>query len=340
MPLRLNQLQAELARGLAPLYLIAGSEPLLVEEARDQVIDVARGRGFTEREVLEVDRDFDWDRLAEVVGAPSLFASQRIIDLRVPTGKPGREGSAALVAWAENPDPDLLLVMSCESWDKKTGATKWARVLDQAGVRVDIWPVKARDLPGWIHQRMRAAGLEPEREAVMILAERLEGNLLAARQEIEKLALLKGRGAVTADDVLRSVADSSRFDSFLLAERMLAGQTAEGLRVAAGLRRTGIPLQLITGALLREFNVLSAYCAALAAGEDERAVFRRLNVWPARQGPMRAAGRRLNGSRLDEAFQRLSLIDRQSKGMAAGDAWHSLDHLVCAMASGRGSPSP
>ncbi len=333
MPLRIEQLTGQLQRGLAPLYLIGGSEMLLVQECRDQVFATARQQGFTERELLQVGRGFDWADLAGAGGAPSLFASRKIIDLRLPTGKPGREGAAALVEWAGQPDPDLLLVISCDEWDASSRKSKWAGVLEKAGVRIDIWPVKPAEMPGWVQARMTQAGLQPDREAVMMLAERLEGNLLAARQEVEKLVLLKGRGTVSVEDVERSVADSARFDSFLLAERMLAGQVGEGLRVAAGLHRMGVPIQLVTGALFREFSVLEGYRLAMRAGESETQVFRRLNVWPSRQGPMRTAARRFETERLNQAFQSLSLIDRQSKGMDQGDAWHSLDHLICGMAA-------
>jgi DNA polymerase-3 subunit delta len=331
VPIRIQQLPGQLQRGLAPLYLIAGPEMLLVQESRDRVFAAAREQGFVERDLLQAGKDFDWQSLADAGVAPSLFSSRRIIDLRLPTGKPGREGAKALTDWADNPDPDTLLVISCEQWDKSSRSSKWAAALDKAGIRIDIWPVKPEEMPGWIRARLEAVGLQPDRDAIMMLSERLEGNLLAARQEIEKLLLLKGPGPLTAADVERSVADSAQFDSFLLAERMFSGQAAEGLRIAAGLRRTGVAIQLITGALYREFGVLEAYRMARAAGENEKSVFRRLNVWPARQGPVRSAASRLNRKRLNDAFQALSLIDRQSKGMAPGDEWHSLDHLVCAV---------
>jgi DNA polymerase-3 subunit delta len=333
MPLRGDQLPGQLQRGIAPLYLIGGSEMLLVQECRDQIFAAAREQGFTERELLQVGRGFNWQDLSDAGGAPSLFASRKIIDLRLPTGKPGREGATALTEWAAQPDPDMLLVISCDTWDASSRKAKWASVLDKAGVRIDIWPVKPAEMPGWIRSRMHQAGLQPDAEAVMMLAERLEGNLLAARQEIEKLALLKGQGPVSPDDVEKSVADSARFDGFLLAEKMLAGNVGEGLRIASGLHRTGIPVQLVTGALYREFSVLETFQLAVGAGESEQAVFRRFNVWPARQGALRLAAGRLNARRMNDAFRRLSLIDRQSKGMDVGDPWHSLDHLVCAVCS-------
>ncbi len=328
MPLKLEQLAGKLERGLDPLYLFAGPEPLLVQECRDQVFARAAAEGYTERDLLEVGRGFDWDRLAESAAAPSLFASRRILDLRLPTGKPGQDGARALVEWVENPDPDTLLVVSCEQWDASSRKAKWAQALDRAGTRVDIWPVRPEELPRWIHARMQQAGLQPDREAVMVLAERLEGNLLAAQQEIEKLALLIGEGPVAVDDVLRSVADSSRFDAFLLVERILQGDLGDALRVALGLKRTGVAIQLVAGALIRELNTIEAYRSAMAARENESAVFRKLNVWQSRQGALRNAARRLDGKRLADAWSRLAEMDHQSKGRAGGDPWHSLDHLV------------
>ncbi len=329
MPLKPDQFTAKLQQGLAPLYLFAGPEPLLVQECRDQVFAAAAAQGFTERDLLEADHRFDWDRLEETAGAPSLFAQRRILDLRLPTGKPGQAGGKALTAWADQPDPDTLLVVSCEQWDAGSRKAKWAQALDRAGVRVDIWPVRPAELPRWIGGRMQTAGLQPDREAVMVLAERLEGNLLAAQQEIDKLALLKGQGPVSVDDVLQSVADSSRFDAFLLVERIMEGNLADGLRVALGLQRTGVAIQLVTGALARELRTVEAYRMAMAGGENESVVFRKLNVWQSRQGALRAAARRLDGKRLADAWYRLTEMDRQSKGRAGGDPWHSLDHLVC-----------
>ena len=331
MPIRPEQLPVSLQRGLSPLYLFGGAEPLLLSECRDQVFEAAKQQGFLERDLYQAAKKFDWSSLEQSGSTGSLFATKKIIDLRLPTGKPGREGARVLTAWAANPDPDALLVVSCEQWDKSSRNSKWAGTLERAGTRVDIWPISPEELPGWINKRMRAAGLEPEREAVLILSERLEGNLLAAQQEIEKLLLINGQGPVTEDDVLQAVADSSRFDAFLLVERVLAGNLADSLRVASGLRRTGVPLQMITGALYRDLRILEAFKLSLHAGENENVAFRKLNIWRSRQNPMRAAARRVNMDRLMEAFSQMSLIDRQSKGRAAGDPWHALDHLVCAL---------
>lgn len=331
MPLKLEQLEGQLAKGLSPLYLLGGPEPLILQECRDKVLAKAAAEGFAERQLLEAGARFDWAQLTEAGGTLSLFAQRRIIDLRLPSGKPGMAGAKALNAWADSPDPDTLLIVSCDQWDASSRKAKWAQTLDRAGTRVDIWPVKAEELPRWISARMQAAGLEPEREAVMVLAERLEGNLLAAQQEIDKLVLLNGAGPVSVDDVLEAVANSSRFDGFLLADRILEGNVADGLRVAQGLQRTGVAIQMVSGALVNSLRKVEGYRLAMGAGENESVVFRQLQVWQARQGVFREAARRINGKRLADAWYRLAEIDRQSKGRAAGDPWHSLNEYVRAL---------
>jgi DNA polymerase-3 subunit delta len=329
--MRPDQLAANLQRGLVPVYLVAGEEPLLLQECCDQIRQAAKEQGFIERELLQVERGFDWSLLQQVA-APSLFATQKMIDLRLRTGKPGREGSKALTEWAAAPDPSVILLVSCEQWDASSRKSKWATALEKAGQRVDIWPVKAQELPGWLAQRMRQHGMQPQPEVLELLADRLEGNLLAAGQEIDRLALLKGAGTVTVDDVMQAVADSSRFDAFALAEHMLSGNLREGLRVAAGLHRMETPLPLVLGALTRELKTTEAFRFAMRGGEHESTVFRRLNVWRNRQHAIRSAARRLNTRSLFDAFKLLSLIDRQSKGRAAGDPWQSLDTLLMQLA--------
>lgn len=328
MSIRPEQLPAQLARSLAPVYLVAGTEPLLLQECRDQIIRAAQAQGYAERTVHEVTARFDWSRLAEESAAPSLFSSRRILDIRLPTGKPGSDGSAALVELAKAADPDVLVLVSAGEWSAAMRKLKWATTLAAAGVLVEIWPVKPAQLPDWIRQRMSRAGLDPEPAAVALLAELVEGNLLAAQQEVDKLVLLGRDTRVTTDDVERAVANSARFDAFRLVECALQGQLDECLRVAAGLQRTGVAIQAVTGAIYRELSIADSARSAIGAGEGEAAVFGRLRIWPARQAPLRRALRRLSARHFGDSFRALGLIDRQSKGRAEGDAWETLDHLL------------
>ena len=328
MVIKPGQLPSKLAGELASVYLIAGAEPLLVQECRDQIIKAAQSQGFAERSVYESGRGFDWGALAEDSAALSLFSSRKIVDVRLPTGKPGNDGAKALVALAEAKDPDVLLLVSSGAWSGAMRKLKWTTALASAGVLVEIWPVKPEQLPAWIGTRMRQAGLEPDPEAVSLLAELAEGNLLAAQQEIEKLLLTDQGSRISAQDVSRAAADSARFDSFRLVECALNGRLGESLRVASGLQRTGVAIQVVTGALYRELMVAQSVQAALAAGQPESSVFSKLRIWPARQGPIRQMLGRLNEQNFGESFRALSLIDRQSKGRTSGDAWQSLDRLL------------
>lgn len=331
MQTRVDQLAGSLKRGLAPIYLVGGEEPLLLLECCDQIRAAAKAQGFVERELLQVEQGFDWSALRQAA-APSLFATRKIIDLRLRTGKPGRDGAKALGEWADSPDPDMLLLVSCEKWDRSSRTSKWAGRLAKAGQQIDIWPIKAQELPAWLEQRMQQHGMQPEPEVLRLLADRLEGNLLAARQEIDRLALIKGAGVITVSDVMEVVADSSRFDAFILAEHMLTGNLREGLRVVAGLKRMDTPLPLLLGALVRELKMVEAYRLAMRGGEQETMVFRRLNIWQNRQHNVRMAARRLGTLKLFNAFKMLALIDRQSKGRAAGDPWQSVDSLMIQLA--------
>lgn len=328
MAIKPEHLPGLLQRSLAPVYLIAGTEQLLVQECRDQVIRAALNQGFAERVVHDIGKNFDWEQLQQESAAPSLFASRKILDLRLPTGKPGTQGAKALVELAQATDPDVLLLVSAGDWSSAMRKLKWVTQLAKVGVLVEIWPVKPAQLPAWIRQRMKSAGLDPEPAAVTLLAELVEGNLLAAQQEIDKLLLLDHAARVTVDDVSRAVASSARFDAFRLVECALQGQLDECLRVAAGLQRTGVAIQAVTGAIYRELGIAEAARSAMSAGESESAVFGRLRIWQARQGPVRRLLQRLSALQFGEAFRALSVIDRQSKGRAAGDAWQTLDRLL------------
>ena len=328
MAARPEQLPALLSQSLASTYVVAGAEPLLVQESRDLIIREAQQQGFVERTVHETGGNFDWEVLEEDAAAMSLFSSRKIVDVRLPTGRPGRDGAAALVTLAQAADPDVLLLVSCAKWDTSIRKSKWASTLAQAGVLVEIWPIKPQQLPQWIRQRMNAAGLNPDPDAVTMLAELVEGNLLAAQQEIDKLVLLEQGPRVTPEDVTRAVANSARFDAFRLVECALQGRLDECLRVAAGLQRTHVAIQAVSGALHRELMLTDTVRTSLQSGEKDSTVFGKLRIWPARQAPIRQALQRLTSFDFGESFRALALIDRQSKGRAAGDPWQTLDRLL------------
>lgn len=321
-----EKLPAALDKGLAPLYLVAGDEPLLVEEAADAVRAAARAAGFAEREVHFAEPGFDWQQLAAAAASLSLFAARRLIELRLPGGKPGEAGGRVLQSFAENPPEDTLLLVIAPRPD---GRAAWVKALESAGVHVPCWPLDAARLPAWIEARMRRRGLAPEPDAVALLAARVEGNLLAAAQEIDKLALLAGtREPLTAEAVAAAVADSARFDVFGCVDAALAGRGERALRMAAGLRAEGGAAVLLLGMLVRELRAMARIAAELESGAPEGAVFARHRVWEKRKPVVRQALRRVRAAGWRRLLLKAGRVDRIAKGMAPGEAWDELVKLL------------
>ncbi len=329
-PARLSSL---LSRGeLPPVWLITGDEPLQLLECADAVREAAREQGYQERSVLTVDAGFDWGTLQEQGQVMSLFASRRLIELRLGERKPGREGGAALKAWAENPPPDNLLLITCAKLDKKTLGAAWCRALDQAGAVVQVWPVPPQRLPGWISQRAASLGLKLDAAACALIAERVEGNLLAARQELELLALLLDGGEAGTGEVLRCVGDSARFDVFELIDAALAGEAGRVARIHAGLRAEGLEPVILAWALGRELRALCRISAGLARGRSQDELFRANGVWSSRQQRVGSALRRHRLPALQRLLRAAGELERQVKGAAAGDPWEQSLAITMALA--------
>lgn len=327
-----TQLQAE---ALRPVYLIAGSETLLVLEAADAVRAAARAQGIAEREVHDMEgRDADWDALDASIHAPSLFASQRLIEVRLPTGKPGQAGAKCLATLCAAPPSDVTLLVVAGDWSK-AHAGKWSDAIAKAGHLVTIWPIKPHELPGWITQRMRSRGLKASHDAIAYFAQRVEGNLLAAAQEIDKLALLlQGESAVL--DVQRMealVADSARFDVFRLTAAALNGEVAQVSRIVAGLRAEGEAIPALMGMVVKELTTVIALSRARNFADECKA----LRIWDSRQATYKRALARHAPERWQWLLREAGAVDRISKGrVRAGqespDAWLQLERLLLAVA--------
>lgn len=335
MRLRTEDIAAHLGKGLLPLYLISGDEPLQVNEAADAVRVAARAQGFSERDVLFVESGFDWSGLAAAGDSLSLFAERKLIELRMPTAKPGDAGAKALAAYAERPSPDNLLLIVCGKLEKAQQGSKWFKALEAAGAVIQVWPVEARALPGWIRQRLTARGLRPTPEAVALLAEKVEGNLLAAAQEVEKLMLLYGSGELDGDAVRAAVADSARYDVFELADAALAGDAARCARILDGLRGEGSEPVLILWALVREVRTLALIAAAAAGGAAVDSLLQQHRVWDKRKPLYRAALGRHNVQRWRLLLRRGARLDRVVKGAEPGNPWDELLQLSLLMAGVR-----
>ena len=219
MKLRADQLKDHVKKPLQPIYIISGDVPLLVQEATDAIRQAARQQGFTERELLHQEAGFDWNYVIESASSMSLFGDKKILELRLGNQKPNDAGKKVLTQYSENPSPDTLLLVITDKLDSAVQRAKWFKSLEAAAVWIQIWPVDAKQLPQWIQRRMMQSGLTPQQEAVSLIAERVEGNLLAASQEIEKLRLLYGETSIDVTMVQDAVADSARFDVFSLVDR-------------------------------------------------------------------------------------------------------------------------
>ncbi len=332
MKLQANQLSSHLKNNLAPCYLVTGDEHLLVDEALNDIRTAAREKGFTSRDLFVATAGFDWSSLANSSANLSLFAEQRIVELRLPTGKPGRAGGQAIVDLVERLGPELMLIVSAPKLDRGAAASKWAKTLDGRGVSLALWPIGVRELPGWIANRMRQAGLVPDRGAVNVIADRVEGNLLAAQQEIEKLRLLLGEGEVSASDVESAVADSSRFDVYKLADAAMAGDAKRALRILSGLRAEGVEPVIVVWALTRELRTLTRLADAVAQRADLGRAMQKCGVWRNRQGLVRSCLGRHQPQAFAGLLRDTAAADAAAKGQLRRDPWQLITDIVAGLA--------
>jgi DNA polymerase-3 subunit delta len=330
-----NQLSPHLKKSLCACYLVTGDEPLLVQESLDAIRAAARKAGYGTRELFVQSTGFDWNELASAGGNLSLFADKQIIELRLPTGKPGVKGSAAIADFAANMGEDLLFIVSAPKLDRNAQKTKWVKALEANGGLIQIWPVDARELPGWINARMKQVGLQPDRDAVRLIADRVEGNLLAAQQEIEKLRLLHGEGPITTAAADDAVANSSRFDVYKLVDAAVGGNGARAIRILGGVRTEGVEPVIVMWALTRELRTLAGLADDVQTGADLGSAMQRAYVWKNRQGLVRACVSR----HAPANFYRLLKLARQgdaaAKGQMRGDPWQLATQIILDLAVGQ-----
>jgi DNA polymerase-3 subunit delta len=334
MRINTDQVARTLERGLASAWLVVGDEPLLTGEAADAVRARARAEGYAGRDFFVTDRSFDWSEISAASRTLSLFAERRILEIRMPTPRPGKEGGAVLAALAANPGPDNLLLVVTTRPEKDTWSSAWFKAFDKHGVVVQTLPVEIGRLPQWVSARAARLGLRFEPGAAELLAERVEGNLLAAHQEIEKLALLRADGRADFEAVESAVANSARYDVFQLGEAALAGDAARALRILDGLRAEGVEPPLVLWALSREMRALADLRNGVARPAYGQFAARR-------EALVKRAAARIASQPIGPWFAAAARVDRQFKGQdgpAGGDAWTTLTGLVAAMA-GAGLPA-
>ena len=338
MELRPDRLAAQLAaEPLRPAYLIAGPETLVVLEAADAIRAAARAQGVSEREVFDAEgRDFDWSVVEAAFNAPGLFSSRRLVEVRMPTGKPGKDGAEVISEFCANPAPDVTLLLTGGDWSK-AHAGKWSEHVARVGHVVVAWAVKPHELPQWIEQRLRSRGVRADRDAVLRLAERVERNLLAAAQEIDKLALLNEGDTLDAARMEGLVADAARYDVFRLVDAAMNGQGAQVSRMLAGLRAEGEAVPALLGMVAMELQRATALARVQARGGNLASEFRAQRIWDSRQAAYTRALRRHDAARWERLAAEAGRVDRIAKGRPRHgeeptDAWLALERLLLAVA--------
>lgn len=329
MKLDAERLGPNLARSLEPVYLISGDEPLLAGEAADAIRERARGEGYTERDVLFVEAGFDWGRLIADSRNLSLFADKKILELRLRSGKPGNEGSRHLVEYVENPPEGVVLLITTGKLERAQLSSKWVKALEKKAVHVQVRPIAPERLPAWITGRMRERGLEVRGDAARLLADRVEGNLLAANQEIRKLELLAGDGPVDGHAVREAVADSARFDVFRMVDAALEGNTRRALRIIDGLKAEGTATAIILWAMARETRILVMIAYHMNHGEGlDSAVGKARGAWFNRKRLYASVLRRHNQRSLHAVLLACHDADLAIKGGQPGNVWPILIDLL------------
>ena len=322
MLLKGEQLAAQLERELKSVYVVYGDEPLLVIEAADAIRAAARRRGFDERKVLTALAGFNWIELHHAAGNMSLFGGRTLIDLRIPTGKPGRDGSTAIQDYCRNPSPDALLLVTLPGLDWSDEKAAWLKALTDAGVAIKLIPPNLAQLPVWISGRLRRQQQEADGDALRFIAERVEGNLLAAHQEILKLGLLHPAGKLSLQQVQEAVLNVARYDLDGLREALLCGDVARLTRTLDGLQQEGEAPPLVLWAITEEVRALAQVKAGLQQRQSLELLLKEARIWGARQALFKRALQRIDGLQANAALAHAALIDRLIKGAAgAGDVW-------------------
>lgn len=321
MQLRAEQLDAHLKGTLAPLYVLHGDEPLLVIEAADAIRAAARTRGFSEREVLVVTQYFKWSALAEAAGNMSLFGGDKLIDLRIPTGKPGREGSDALARYAAKPPAGTITLVTLPLMDWKAKKSSWFAALIESGMELELNAPGLARLPAWLAGRLARQQQSATPEALEFMAGHVEGNLLAANQEVMKLALLHPPGELSLEQVRNAVMDVARYDVDDLRQALLAGDAARASRLLDGLRAEGVAAPLVLWIIVAELRVLATARAEMDAGRSADDALSAARIFGARQSPYKRALQRLSSAATRTALMQAARLDRMIKGVARGDVW-------------------
>lgn len=331
-----EQLSRHLQKQLAPFYTVFGDELLLSIEAADLIRTRARQAGYSEREIFTIDHHFNWADLRQSSSNLSLFGERRIMDIRIPSGKPGMQGGAAIEAYCHSLPPDTVTLVTLPRIDKQGSAAKWFQALEKSSVMIPVSPVERGRLPAWIGQRLEMQEQSAEPETLQFLAGKVEGNLLAAHQELKKLALLYPVGMLSFNQVKDAVLDVARYDVFKLSNAMMAADTVRYTRILEGLQGEGTALPFIVATLAGQIRSLTVILEGRDSGKPLMQLMNQARVWGGdQQKIVESAASRLSMKQLVQALLHIARIDRISKGVAQGDAWDELLQLGLRLAAGK-----
>lgn len=327
MLIKSEQLSQHLKDTITPLYTLFGGEPLLLNEAADLIRTFARQQGYTEREIFSVDHRFNWSDLRFTSNSLSLFCNRRIMDIRIPSGKPGREGSKAIETYCQALPPDTISLITLPKIDKQTQSTKWFKALESTGIVVPIYPIERGQLPKWIERRLATQQQTADAKTLRFLADNVEGNLLAAHQEIQKLALLYPNGALTFEQVKHAMLNVARYDVYQLSEAMIALDTLRFSRILEELKEEGTAPPLIITVLAEQIRALIHIHDGLDKGKPTAQLLKEARIWGSRQQVVMKAVRRFSPKLLKLALIHAANIDRINKGITKGDVWDEIMQL-------------
>lgn len=322
-----DDLARHLAAGLKPLYVVTGDALLLAIEAADSIRTAARQQGYSERETFVVEQYFKWAELRNSAQSLSLFAERKVIDIRIPSGKPGVEGGQALQDYVANLSPDILTLISLPKLDSTTQKSKWFAVLQQQGVVIQADDIPRHALPAWLAGRLRKQGQSTDTATLEFLADRSEGNLLAAFQEVQKLALLYPIGVLSFEQIKDAVMDVSRYDITKLSEAMLSGNAARFVRILDGLRAEGTATVLVLWAMSEDIRKLGKVLQAMQRGSNIGSAMREARIWGNNLSQIENAARRIKFPHIERAMQQAARLDKIIKGLRQGDVWDELLQL-------------
>ncbi len=324
MRLKPEHLATSLQKNLSAVYLFSGDEPLQIVELSDAVRHAAKQAGFSQREIFSTDTGFEWSEITTAASSLSIFGDKKVLDLRVPNTNFGNEGAKTLISYCERLPADTILLITTGKLNSASMKTRWFEAIDKVGITVQVKPPEGDELIQWLQNRLQQRGLHTDRDGLALLAARVEGNLLAAAQEVEKLYVLYGATSLSHTQIFDAVADSSRYDVFKLIDAILAANVNRIFKVLAGLQAEGIAAPVVLWALMREARTLCKIKLALANGQSKDSIFRANQIWDKRIALVDKALKRLSHDKLFDVLKLSAKADRQAKGQESGDAWETI----------------